>query len=119
MKTQETMLIYFELLVEPEMMVGDMSTSEKEAYAEIWKLLKPCSISRNLVNEGHDEWDSLVCCFVIETKNLRKLYDCIVCNRGGGDDIIFLDNGFQAQGFKIVDYNVFETILFEDWDDLL
>lgn len=127
METNKKVFIYFDLYVDEEDIdysedvseTGQLKT-EVQAMQQIWLMLKKFSVNTVLLNEGHDGNGELYCYFAIEFKMLSALQKFIENNRGGGDDIIYLDNGFKAQNFELVEYpGTSEAIPFGNWDELI
>ena len=107
-------VIYFELLQDEDEQGGD----EMAALKELQKILKV----RKIENEGHDSYGALVCNIadVLSLKSVADIYKRIARAKGGGDDVIYLDNGFNASNFRLLPEGVngpqIET---DDVDDFL
>lgn len=105
-------VVYFDLIQDEDAEGGD----EMAALKELQKMLKV----RKIGNEGHDSYGALTCKIDVQsTKDVKNLYKLIDRAKGGGDDIIFVDD-FMAQQFRLLPEGVngpqIET---DDIDDFL
>ena len=82
-------------LIQDEDEVGG---SERNALSEIKRMLKVRSVD----NEGHGRMGELICSISVnDLKEVARIIKLVQRNTGGGEDTIYLDDGFQAQGFTL------------------
>jgi hypothetical protein len=76
----------------------EVGGSESDAVHEIKSLLKVRSVD----NEGHGSGGELICKIsVSDLTEVARIIELVQRNTGGGEDTIYLDDGFQAQGFTL------------------
>ena len=125
--SDEYVTIYFDLDVEEDNYEEDekdpddieyVMSLEDKAYKKIEELFK--SFVDSISNEGHDTNDNLVCKFGVKKSDLPELQKLIDRRHGGGDDSIYINDYFVAQGFEIVEEpGTSEGIPFEDWAEYI
>jgi len=118
----EEVWVYFELgAVDDDVAVDDDPVrAEQQAAREIWDLLSDYVESTKLRDEGHDAFSALICNVLVSRTRLRDLQQRIVALRGGGDDVVYLEGGYQASQFQIVEVpGISMPVPFDDWDDYL
>ena len=82
-------------LIQDEDEVGG---SERDALSKVKSMLRV----RKIDNEGHGSMGELICSISVnDLKEVARIVELVQRNTGGGEDTIYLDDGFQAQGFTL------------------
>ena len=82
-------------LIQDEDEVGG---SERDALSEVKSMLRV----RKIDNDGHGRMGELICSISVnDLKEVARIVELVQSHTGGGEDTIYLDDGFQAQGFTL------------------